>query len=100
KELIIPPPATRDMAAIEMIRVWIAEKGLHSTINIGVYKENGHNEARAWGIILADIAKHISNAMNEEYGDDKTLTVKMIARSLAEELQLPTSDVEGYFWSE
>jgi len=48
KELVIPPPAERDSGSVEMIRAWIAEKGLHCTINVGVYRDNVvHDEATA-----------------------------------------------------
>src|SRR3546814_13999948 len=72
KELVIPPPATRDLNSIEMIRTWIAEQGLHCTINVGLYRDNGeHDEATAWGIILADVVRHLANAVEERYGDNQ-----------------------------
>jgi len=99
KELVIPPPAERDSGSVEMIRAWIAEKGLHCTINVGVYRDNVvHDEATAWGIILADVVRHLSNALEEGYGDDKESTIKAVVRSFAKELQLPTSEADGYFW--
>ena len=99
KELVIPPPAKRDSNSIEMIRAWIAEKGLHCTLNIGVYRDNGkHDEGKAWGIMLADVVQHVAHAMSERYGDDPEKTKREIVRSFAKELQIPTSGADGYFW--
>src|SRR3546814_16122821 len=92
KELVIPPPATRDLNSIEMIRTWIAEQGLHCTINVGLYRDNGeHDEATAWGIILADVVRHLANAVEERYGDNQDSTIKAVVRSFPKALQLPTS---------
>jgi hypothetical protein len=49
KECIIPAPARRDQDSVEMIRVWVAEKGLHCTINIGMYENHAAPEEVAWG---------------------------------------------------
>lgn len=99
KELVIPPPAQNDPRSIEMIRAWIAEKELHCTINIGLYRDNGNrDEANAWGIILADVVRHVANAMEERYGENTEETIIKVVRSFANELQLPTSEADGYFW--
>jgi len=99
KELVIPPPAKRDTDSIEMIRAWIAEQGLHCTINVGLYRDNGkHDEASAWGILLADVVRHLANAVEDRYGDDQEATIRAVVRSFAKELQLPTSEADGYFW--
>jgi hypothetical protein len=34
KTLVIPPAAQRDPNSIQMISGWIAEKGLHCTLNV------------------------------------------------------------------
>ena len=49
------------------------------------------------GVILADITRHISNAIQEEYGDDSRLISRAIIKSYLKELGDPTSDVKGGF---
>lgn len=99
KELVIPPPANRDPDSIEMIRAWIAEEGLHCTLNVGLYKGDGkHDEAKVWGMLLSDVVRHVANALQERYGDDPEVTIRTLVRSFAKELQLPTSEADGYFW--
>jgi len=46
-ELVIPPAALEDADAAEMVRAWVANKALHCTLRIGVWKDVG-----AWGILL------------------------------------------------
>src|SRR3546814_17405114 len=100
KELVIPPPATRDLNSIEMIRTWIAEHGLHCTINVGLYRDNGeHDEATAWGIILADVVSHLANAVEERYGDNQVSPIKAVVRRFTQQLQLTTSKTKGYYWT-
>jgi hypothetical protein len=97
KPLVVPPAAQRDENSIQMLSAWIAEKGLHCSLNIGMWQENGRNEAPAWGIFLADVIRHIANALQEEYGQSDPDTVKAILESLHNELDDPTSTVKGVF---
>lgn len=97
KELIIPNPAVVDPRAIEMARVWIAQGGLHCSLNVGVYADHPNvDEAVAWGIMLADIARHAANALaqGQEGAPD---ILRKIERSMTDELAKPTSDMRGGF---
>jgi hypothetical protein len=97
KERPIPQAATRDPNALEIIRVWIAEKGLHTSIRVGVYKDSGINELRAWGIILADVTRHLADAINECEGLDRSIVVEGVVDNMLDELRQPTSKTEGSF---
>jgi hypothetical protein len=47
-----------------MLRVWIAEKKLHCSMKVGMYRETMNiPEEKAWGKILADVARHFANAL-------------------------------------
>jgi hypothetical protein len=84
-----------------MLRAWIAEKGLHCTIHVGMWEGSGQvREERAWGILLADVIRHIANAMQERYGDPPERTRAELVRALTEELDIPTSDAKGGFLSQ
>src|SRR5687768_15166381 len=95
--LVVPPAALRDDNSIQMISVWIAEKSLHSSLKIGMWKESGKNEVPAWGTLLADTIRHIANALQEEYGYSKPETIATILESLHNQLADPTTDVHGQF---
>ena len=92
KALMIPPAAADDTAAVEVARAWIAKKALHCSLNIGVWKDPA-----AWGIVLADLARHVANAHHEQDGKNVGETVASIRRAFAVELDAPTDSPSGYF---
>src|SRR3954451_16513517 len=94
----IPDAALRDDNAVELLRVWIAERRLHCSIKIGMYREGMNvSEEKAWGAILADIIRHIANAMEQAYGEDKENTLAAVRAAYLEELGDPTSNAKGDF---
>jgi Domain of unknown function (DUF5076) len=97
RPLVVPPAALRDEGSIQMLSAWIAERGLHCTINIGFFAGQGHKEPKAWGIFLADVIRHIANAQNQETGALSADTVQELLDSLNTELEAPTSKAEGSF---
>lgn len=94
----IPDAALRDEDAVEMLRVWIAERGLHCSIKVGMYRETMNvPEEKAWGTILADVAKHVANALQSGYSTDATKSLQEIRDSFVKELSAPTSKAKGDF---
>ena len=94
----IPEAALRDEEAVEMLRVWIAERKLHCSMKIGMYEESTQiPEGKAWGTILADVARHVAEALKAAYGKDPTDTVAHIRDAFAQELEAPTTRLEGEF---
>ena len=97
-ELPIPEIALRDDLGVEMLRVWVAQRQLHCSIKIGMYHDSGKvSEDKAWGILLADVVRHIANAMEERNSKDADLMIRQIAKYFMKELKLPTSDLDGEF---
>ncbi|GLQ97280.1 DUF5076 domain-containing protein [Dyella mobilis] len=100
KELLVPPSALDDPHAVEMVRVWIAQGKLESSIKVGMYAESTDiAEDFAWGVILADLARHISNALQSGYGFTGDV-LERIKTSFLDELGAPTSAVQGAFVDE
>ena len=97
RTLTIPPAAQRDEEAIQMLSAWIAEKGLHCTLKIGMWQAQGHDEPKAWGILLADVVRHIANALQEQRGESASQTAESIVASLLAELDDPSSPASGGF---
>jgi hypothetical protein len=97
KTLVIPPAAQRDENSIQMLSAWIAERGLHCTLNVGMWDGAGHNEPKAWGILLADVIRHVSNAICESKGTPSEQNLMAIFDSLRNELDDPTSPAKGGF---
>ena len=96
----IPEPALRDPDAIEMLRVWIAEQGLHCSIKVGMYEEIGKGpEEHAWGKILADIVRHLANGLERGYARDRDGAMRSIVDAFLEELERESGAVKGGFVS-
>lgn len=94
----IPEAALRDKDAVEMLRVWIAERGLHCSIKVGMYRETMNiPEEKAWGTILADIARHIARALESGYSMDAARSLDKIRQHFLEEIADPTSEAKGGF---
>lgn len=86
-----PPAANRDKAAFELLRVWVAESGQHVSLRTGTWQDPS-----AWGVVLADLARHIVNAeamrnksINREEFFDRML------EAFDAEIESPTDDTEG-----
>ena len=97
KPLAVPPAAQRDEDAVQMLGAWIAEQGLHCSINIGMWQDSGQDEPAAWGILLSDVIRHIAAAAHDRYGFDEAGTIAAIVDSLHAELDDPSSDTQGSF---
>jgi hypothetical protein len=94
----IPEAALRDKDAVEMLRVWIAEGKLHCSIKVGMYLETMKiPEETAWGTILADVARHVANALQDGYGVDKETAFQKIRESFESETEAPSSPATGAF---
>ena len=96
-ELPIPPAAERDPDSWELLRAWVAEKGLHCSLKIGVYESEGIAEEKAWGIILADAAKHVADALSSQGLRSRNAALSAIRLAFENELDGPTSESRGSF---
>jgi len=65
-QLLIPDAAKNDAASFELIRIWVADNEQHISLRLGVWEDPA-----AWGIMLADLAKHIANSYEQDAALDK-----------------------------
>jgi len=93
----IPPAAQTDSNAFEVLRVWIADKALQTSLLIGAYKDHKIAEEDAWGIILADTARHIAKGLSEQNNGHPATFLDRITRSFIREVDDPTTEIEGGF---
>ena len=86
-----PPAAQRDKAAFEVLRVWIAEQGQHVSLRSGAWED-----PFAWGIVLADLARHIANAHHmQNESIDKDAFLDRLLEGFEAEIDNPTDEPEG-----
>ena len=91
KFLAIPPAAQRDKASFEVLRVWIAEHGQHVSIQSGAW-----DDPFAWGIVLADLARHIALAHQlQNGGTDLDVFMERLLEGFQAEIENPTDEPEG-----
>jgi len=90
RELSIPDEARRDSEAFEVLRVWIASKQQHVSLQLGVWEDPA-----AWGIFLVDLARHLANAYQQEKGLDFNATVARIKWGFDAEMNSPTDFPRG-----
>jgi len=91
KYLDPPPAAARDKASFELLRVWVAEQGQHVSLRSGTWED-----PFAWGIVLADLARHIVNAESmHRKGLDKDAFLERIIEGFHAEIESPTDEPEG-----
>ncbi len=91
KVLSIPPVAQRDKASFEVLRVWIAEQGQHVSIRSGAW-----DDPFAWGIVLADLARHIALAHEmQDQKIDKAAFLERLLEGFSAEIDSPTDEPEG-----
>ena len=92
----IPPAALRDVSAMELGRVWVAERGLHFSLRVGLYAGDGvSRETAAWGIILADLAGHVSDALSAEGMGSRADLLDALVESFNQEAARPSSERNG-----
>ncbi len=91
KHLDIPPAAARDKASFEVLSVWIAEHGQHVSI-----RSDAWEDPFAWGIVLADLARHIAHATRLQHPEtDAEAFVENLLEGFHAEIENPTDDPEG-----
>jgi Domain of unknown function (DUF5076) len=89
-ELTVPDGTESDPKAFEVIRVWIANKGLHVSLRTGVWQD-----PFAYGVMLSDLMKHIANAYQQEQGLDPLKTLQRIKAGLDAESSSPADRPSG-----
>jgi hypothetical protein len=89
-QLDIPDATLQDPKAFEVLRVWVANKGLHVSLRTAVWED-----PFAYGIMLSDLMQHIANAYHQNEGRDRTKVLQRIKEGLDAELALPTDHPAG-----
>ena len=88
-ELHIPEAAKKDPDAVEILRIWIAGDSQHVSLKTGVWVDPA-----AWGLMLADLARHVANAYAAD-GMDRAEALRRVYQGLQVEMESPTDEPTG-----
>ncbi len=92
RDLDAPSEVQADPKAREVVRAWVANGGLVCALRPETWSETSN-----WGIVLADVVRHIANAVHELTGDEPAATVEKIRKVFNAELAHPTDEPTGHF---
>ncbi len=89
--LPVPAAASRDPRSLEVLRVWIANGEQHVALAFGMW-----DDPAAWGLLLADLARHIAEAHAQQDQDvDAEDFLEQIRSGLEAELDGPADEISG-----
>jgi hypothetical protein len=83
----LPTPPAGDHPTIEVLRVWIAKQELQCSLQVDVLPDPAD-----WGLLLADVARHIARAVEEVDGKSAEETLAQIRGGFEKELDKPAED--------
>jgi hypothetical protein len=89
-QLAIPDAARKDPESLEVARIWVANNAQHVSLQVGAWKD-----PFAWGILLADLARHVAISYEQSEGLDLDETLRRIRRGFDAELKSPTDSPTG-----
>ncbi len=78
------PPTAQEKGGVEIVRGVIVEGGLHISIR------RAFDDPQAWGMVLADIARHAARIHALETGAAESQTLDRIRSMLEAELDAPS----------
>jgi len=83
--LPIPDAVRNQPDAQEILRVWIANGRQHFSLH------TTWEDPAAWGLMLADLARHVANAYARQ-GNDRDESLRGVLNLLERELEHPTDE--------
>jgi hypothetical protein len=86
-----PEQVTSDPQAAEILSVWLCS----DANNVVVLKPDTWPDPLAWGLLLADISRHLANALAESTHADPAQTIARIRAGFNVEMDTPTDTPTG-----
>jgi Domain of unknown function (DUF5076) len=84
-EMVPPPAAIQDAKSFEIARLWVAGGAQHVALRSDVWPDPA-----AWGIMLADLARHVALAYHQKDNHDVEHTLERVLAGFHTELESPT----------
>jgi Domain of unknown function (DUF5076) len=80
------PPVAQEKGGVEILRAGVVEGGLHVSLR------RSFDDAEAWGMVFADMARHVARIYAMEMGMAESTTLARIRAVLDAELDAPSDD--------
>jgi hypothetical protein len=90
RELPTPPDSETAEESIELFRGWLIDDCFQCSLFPSAF-----SDPAVWGMLLADAAHHIANALAETQDVDRQIALKAIFNKFVEEMQSPTDEHSG-----
>src|SRR5262249_61165018 len=91
-ELPVPPEAEIAKEAQELFRGWIVNRRLECVLWPGAFEDPS-----TWGVLLADAAHHIADALAKEQGADRDGVLRDIADAFNQQMHESRRGHHGTF---
>lgn len=85
-----PRAAVAEPDGFEVLRLWVGGGRQHVALRPETWKK-----PELWGIVIADFARHVANALEPDDAEMRELFVSKIAEMFNQEIAKPTSEVTG-----
>ncbi len=79
------PPTAADKGGIEVLRAGVVDGSLN------VMLRRAFNDPRAWGILLADVARQVSRVYAQEKNEEEAQVLAAIRDAFAAEISAPAN---------
>jgi Domain of unknown function (DUF5076) len=89
-QLEIPRGVAGDPKAFELMRAWVAQGELHVSLQMG-----GWDDPTAWGVVLADMVRHVARFYAEKKRLDPEETMERVRDAMDGELDGEDEEPEG-----
>ncbi len=83
-EIAAPPSARTDAKSFELARLWIADGSPRVALRVDLW-----DDPAAWGLLLADVARHIAVAYSQSAGHDAGDTLERVLIGFRAEFESP-----------
>lgn len=79
------PPGASQKGGVEVLRAGVVDGGLHVTLR------RAFNDPRAWGILLADVARQVARVYAQEGDQPEDAVVDQIRDAFSSEIDAPAN---------
>ena len=83
------PAAPEGEQTVELLRAWVVGQELHCSLAADAFPDAG-----TWGVVLADLARHLARARKDRDGQDEAATLQAVRAAFEAELLAPAEAPE------